>query len=66
MKTENKNQIPQNPERGMRIKAIYIGKMVGNCIVDRVDASKDLLIRRDVECLEGNTVQYKGGGYYES
>ena len=63
---ENKNQIPQNPEREMRIKAIYIGKMVGNCIVDRVDASKDLLIRRDVECLEGNTVQYTRGGYYES
>ena len=63
---ENKNQIPQNLEKGMRVKAICMGKMVGDYIVDRVDVSKDLLIRRDLECLEGNTVQYTGGGYYES
>ena len=63
---EKKNQIPQNLEKGMRIKAICMGKMVGDYIVDRVEAIKDLLIRRDVECLEGNTVQYTGGGYYES
>ena len=45
---KNKNQILQNPKRGMRIKALYIGKMVGNCIVDRVDADKAyLLVRGD-------------------
>ena len=45
---EKKNQIPQNLEKGMRIKAICMGKMVGDYIVDRVEAIKDLLIRRDV------------------
>lgn len=63
---KHKNQIPQNLEKGMRVKAICMGKMVGDYIVDRVESSKDLLIRRDVEFLEGNTVQYTGGGYYES
>ena len=46
---ENKNQIPQNLKKGMRVKAICMGKLVGDYIVDRIDAGKAyLLVRGDV------------------
>lgn len=43
---ENKNQIPQNLERGMRVKAICMGKLVGDYIVGRVDEGKAYLFVR--------------------
>lgn len=41
-----KNQLPQNLEKGMRVKAICMGKLVGKYIVDRIDAGKAYLFVR--------------------
>lgn len=43
---ENKNQIPQNLEKGMRVKAICMGKPVGDYVVGRVDEGKAYLFVR--------------------